>query len=67
MFASFLVGLTLGALTVFLLSWAAHLTLLEDNRDLRCEVAEFRDREMDRLIADVALRCAERPTDSRVN
>ena len=63
----FFVGLGLGALIVFLLSWAAHYTLLEDNRDLKREVMEFRNQELDRLIADVALRCIERPTNERCN
>ena len=63
----FLVGLALGAVIVFLLSWAAHHTLLGDNRDLRREVMEFRNQELERLLADVSLRCIERPTDSRVN
>ena len=64
---AFFVGLGLGAVIVFLLSWAAHHTLLEDHRDLKREVIEFRNQELERLLADVALRCTERPTDSRVN
>ena len=63
----FFVGLGLGALIVFLLSWAAHHTLLGDNRDLKREVMEFRNQELDRLIADVALRCIDRPTNERCN
>ena len=64
---AFFVGLGLGALIVFLLSWAAHYTLLGDNRDLKREVMEFRNQELDRLITDVALRCIEPPTEPRVN
>ena len=63
----FLVGLGLGAVIVFLLSWAAHHTLLGDNRDLKREVMEFRNQELERLLADVAVRCIERPTNVRCN
>ena len=63
---AFFVGLGLGALIVFLLSLGAHYSRLEYHRNLKREVAEFRNQELDRLIADGALRCTERPTASRV-
>ena len=48
---TFFAGLGLGALIVFLLSWGAHYSLLEDNRDLKREVMEFRSQELERLLA----------------
>ena len=64
---AFLVGLALGAVIVFLLSLAAHYTLLDENRQLKREVVEFRNQELERLLADVAMQCIERPTNARSN
>ena len=64
---AFLVGLALGAVIVFLLSLAAHYTLLDENRQLKREVVEFRDQELERLLTDVAIRCIERPKNVKCN
>lgn len=64
---AFLVGVGLGALIVFLLSWDAHYSLLEDNRDLRREVGEFREQELNQVLARVAVMSLEAHTDVPVN
>ena len=55
----FLIGIAFGAVVVFLLSWAAHYTLLNDLRVLREQNAQLRNAALDRLLAKVAVESLE--------
>lgn len=56
----FLAGIAIGTTVVFLLSLAAHYTLLSDLRALREENACLRDAALNRLMAKVAVEVLER-------
>ena len=53
------IGFILGAVVVYLLSLAAHYTLLTDLRKLREENARLRNAALDRLLAKVAVESLE--------
>ena len=59
-----MISFALGIVAAYAFSALAFVALcVAESRQAKKE----RDRELDRLIADVAVRCIEHPTNSRVN
>ncbi|KKN38005.1 hypothetical protein LCGC14_0757700 [marine sediment metagenome] len=50
----------------FLIGYRYHVLKVRDAVNMRIK-RQLQDRALDRMIADVAVRCIEHPTDARVN